>query len=465
MAIQSYDNLESFHDGFGGEALLPSDDGYDAARSLWNGDINRKPAVIARCTTADQVATAVASAQAQHLEIAVRGGGHNYAGHGCCDGGLMIDLSQMNDVTVDAAARRARCGGGTTWAELDAATQEHGLATIGGVISHTGVGGLTLGGGIGWLSRELGLACDNLVGATVVTAAGKIVHASADENADLFWALRGGGGNFGVVCEFEFALHEVGPIVNLGLFFWTLDRTTEALRFMRDFVDTVPAGIGVQIVGLNAPPAPFVPEEYHFAPGWILAVVGFRSPEEHATVIQPIRDTLAPTFEFVTPIPYTALQQMLDESAPWGILAYEKALYLEELTDDAIDVIAEQIPKKSSPMTIVPVFPLGGAFATVPDDETAFGGRRSTKFVFNISAAAPDAAVLDADRKWVRAFYDALLPHAKGHGTYVNFISDADEDRVRASYGAEKYERLAQIKRTYDPNNVFHLNANIKPAG
>ena len=229
----------------------------------------------------------------------------------------MIDLSQMNGVTVDPARRLAVCGGGTTWADLDAATQQHGLATIGGVISHTGVGGLTLGGGIGWLSRELGLACDNLVGATVVTADGRVLHTSSEEDPDLFWALRGGGGNFGVVCEFEFVLHEVGPMVNLGLFFWTIDRTVEVLRFLRDFVDELPSGFGVQIVGLNAPPAPFVPEQYQFEPGWVLAVVGLRSPEEHAAVIGPVRDTVPPTFEFVTPIPYTELQKMLDESAPW----------------------------------------------------------------------------------------------------------------------------------------------------
>ncbi len=464
MAIVSDDQLGSLKDDFGGEVLVPADDGYDAARSLWNGDIDRRPAVIARCTAPEQVARAISFARAHDLEIAVRGGGHNYAGHGCCEGGLMIDLSLMNGVTVDAAARRARCGGGTTWADLDAATQEHGLATTGGVISHTGVGGLTLGGGIGWLTREIALACDNLVGATVVTAAGEVVRASAGENADLYWALRGGGGNFGVVCEFDFALHQVGPMVNLGLFFWTLDQTVPAWRFMRDFVQDLPAGNGVQIVGLNAPPLPFVPENHHFAPGWALAVVGFVTPEEHAAVVQPIRDAVPPTWEFVTPIPYTALQQMLDESAPWGILGYEKALYLDEMTDEAIAVIAEHMPKKSSPMTIVPVFPMGGAYARVPDADTAWGGRRSAKYVFNISAVAPDAALLDADRKWVRAFYDALLPHASDDATYVNFLAEPDDDRVRASYGPEKYDRLARIKAKYDPENVFHLNANINPA-
>lgn len=465
MSTVRDDQLQSFARSFDGEVLLPADGGYDEARSLWNGDIDRRPAVIARCTTAGQVAEAVALARNTGMDLAVRGGGHNYAGHGCCDDGVMIDLSRMNSVEVDASARRARCGGGATWADLDAATQEFGLATIGGVISHTGVGGLTLGGGIGWLSRELGLACDNLVGATLVTADGATVHASAQENADLFWALRGGGGNFGVVCEFEFQLHDVGPLVNLGLFFWSLDRTVEALRFMRGLVETLPDGTGAQIVGLNAPPAPFVPEQYHFAPGWVLAVIGFGSSDEHAAVIEPVqRAATPPTFEFVTPIPYTELQKMLDESAPWGILGYEKALYLDELSDAAIDVIAAQMPKKASPMTIVPVFPLGGAYAERADEDTAFGGRRSAKFVFNISAVAPDPALLEADRTWVRTFYDALLPHSSGNATYVNFLAEPDDDRVRASYGPDKYERLAEIKAKYDPDNLFHLNANIRPA-
>jgi FAD/FMN-containing dehydrogenase len=459
------DQLVSLKASFGGEVLLPSDGGYDSARSLWNGDHDFRPAVIARCTTTDQVAAAIAFARAHDLEIAVRGGGHNYAGHGCCDDGLMIDLSAMNAVTVDPATKRARCGGGATWADFDAATQEHGLATPGGVISHTGVGGLTLGGGIGWLSRDYGLSCDNLVGATVVTADGGTLHASADENPDLFWALRGGGGNFGVVCEFEFALHDVGPMVHLALFFYGLDRTVEAMQYYRRFVDELPPGNGAQIVGLNAPPLPFVPEEHHFSPGWIVAVVGFGSPEAHAALIEPARAAVAPTWEFVTPIPYAMLQQMLNDSAPWGILAYEKALYLDDLTDEAIAVIAEQMPKKSSPMTIVPVFPMGGAYARVAEDAAAFGGSRQAKWVFNISASAPDQALLDADRAWVRSFYEALLPHAKGNASYVNFIAEPDDDRVRAAYGEAKYARLAAIKQTYDPANIFHRNANIKPAG
>jgi FAD/FMN-containing dehydrogenase len=299
--------------------------------------------------------------------------------------------------------------------------------------------------------------------ATVVTADGRIVTASATDNPDLHWALRGGGGNFGVVTEFEFALHPLGPLVNLGLFFWSVEHGGAALAFVRDFVATLPPAMGVLLVGTNAPPAPFVPEQYRLAPGYALVVVGWESPEQHAAVIQPIRDA-GPQFELVTPIPYTGLQQLQDESAPWGILAYEKALYLDELTDDALAVVDEHFRKKQSPMSVMPVFPMGGAFHDVADDATAFGGSRSTKWVFNLSAVAPVPELLAADRAWVRSFWDALRPHAAGSGGYVNFQNEVDEDRVRASYGAAKYDRLARIKAEYDPDNVFHRNANIKPA-
>jgi FAD/FMN-containing dehydrogenase len=458
--------VESFRKAFGGTVLGAGDDGYDSARALWNGAIDRKPLVIAQATTPQQVATAIGYGRERGLDIAVRGGGHNFAGHGVCEGGLMIDLSGMRSITVDPVARRARCGGGTTWAELDEATQAHGLAVPGGVISHTGVAGLTLGGGIGWLSRRAGLSCDNLVSARVVTADGSIVTASADEHPDLHWALRGGGGNFGVVTDFEFALHEVGPLVNLALFFWGVDKGRDALRLSRDVVNALPEGFGVLMNGLNAPPAPFVPEAHHFAPGFALVVVGFGSPEEHAAVMAPVREALPPLFELVTPIPYVMLQRMLDDSAPWGILGYEKALNLDEFTDAAIDVVVEHFPRKKSPMSIMPVFPMGGAFHDVADADTAFGGSRSTKWVFNIAAIAPTPDLLEADRAWVRAYWEALQPFASGSGSYVNFISDAaDDSRVRASYGAAKYDRLGRIKATYDPDNVFHLNANIKPAG
>jgi FAD/FMN-containing dehydrogenase len=457
--------IEALRAGFSGSVLTPADTGYDTARSVWNGSIDRRPALIARCATSDDVARAIRHGRDGGLEISVRGGGHNYAGHAVCEGGLMVDLSAMHDVSVDPVARIATCGGGATWEALDGAAQEHGLATPGGFISHTGVGGLTLGGGVGWLTKKAGLSCDNLVGAEVVTADSRIVHASASENGDLFWALRGGGGNFGVVTRFELALHPVGPMVNLGLFFWGLDRGTEALRFSRDFVSTLPRECaGFLAVALSAPPAPFVPEAHHFLPGHALLVVGFGTPDEHAACVDAVRAGLPPLFELVTPIPYVTLQQMFNESAAWGTLGYEKALYLDELSDAAIAVIAEHAPKKASPLSFCPTFLLTGAFLDKGDDDTAFGGARTEGLVFNISAAGPTQDLYEADRAWVRAFWDAMRPLATGSGGYVNFQADVDADRVRASYGAEKYARLARVKAEWDRDNVFHLNANIAPA-
>jgi hypothetical protein len=447
-----------------GEVLRPGDAGYDEARSVWNGDIDRRPALIVRCASAEDVAEAVALARRDGLELSIRGGGHNFAGSAVCDDGLMVDLSAMDGVTVDPGVRRARCGGGATWAGLDAATQAHGLAVTGGFISHTGVGGLTLGGGMGWLTRKAGLSADNLVAADVVLADGRVVRASAGEHDDLFWAIRGGGGNFGVVTQFEFALHEVAPLANLGLFFWGVDQGVEALRFSRDVVAGLPEGVGALIAGLSAPPAPFVPEQYQLQPGFALLLASWGSPDAHAELVAPVRDGLPALFELVTPIPYVELQKMFDEGNAWGTYAYEKALYLDELSDAALDVFAHHLPRKASPLSFVPVFPLDGAYARVGDDDTAFGGSRAARFCFNIAAICPAPELLTADREWVRSFWQALRPHSSGAGSYVNFMTDIEEDRVRAAYGEAKYDRLARIKAEYDPDNVFHLNANIKPA-
>jgi FAD/FMN-containing dehydrogenase len=341
----------------------------------------------------------------------------------------MIDLSRMNGVSVDPAARRARCGGGTTWAALDAATQEHGLATPGGTISHTGVGGLTLGGGFGWLTGKAGLSCENVVAAEVVTADGRILHASAAENPDLFWAIRGGGGNFGVVTSFEFQLHEVGPVVELGLLFWAQDRGAEALRLIAQVLPTLPPTMGTLLACLNAPPAPWVPAEHQLQPGYALLVAGFDGPDPHTAFLN----------------------------------AYEKAHYLDELSDGAIDVIVEQMPRKSSPMSFCPAFPLGGAYRDADENASAFGGSRSAGIVFNAAAVCPTPELLEADRAWVRGFWEALRPHANA-GSYINFMAEYDEDRVRAAFGP-KYDRLAAIKATYDPDNVFHRGVTSKPAG
>jgi hypothetical protein len=455
-------DIQMFRAGLIGKTLIPGDAGYDEARLAFNGEIDRHPAVIARCESAVDVAAAIGFARQQGLEISVRGGFHNASGCAVCEGGLMIDLSPMRQVKIDTAGKRAQVAGGATLGDLDAAAQAHGLAVPAGVVSHTGIGGIALGGGMGWLTPQYGLTADNLVSAEVVTADGRRLRAAADENPELFWALRGGGGNFGVVTEFEFRLHRVGPLVYLGLFFFGLDQGTEALRLSRDVEATLPADATVMIIGLNAPPAPFVPERFHHVRGYALAVVGFGTEGEHAQIVARIREALPPLFDFVTPIPYVALQQMFDEAFPWGVHAYDKGLYLDGLSDEAIAVIIDQQPRKTSPLSTLFIYSLGNGYADMGDDDTAFGGSRAARFSVFIVAAAHDSEALPADRTWVRNFWEALLPHAMGPGSYVN--AEAEFDRVQASYGPTKYERLARIKAKYDPDNVFHLNANIKPA-
>ena len=464
MALVDSSQVAALRGAIRGQACVPGDEGFADACNIWNGSITRRPAVVARCLGSDDVAAALLFAQEHDLEVSVRGGGHGFAGFALCDGGLTIDLSLLKSVSVDPQAGRVTCGGGVTWAELDAATQEHGLAVPGGQISHTGIGGLTLGGGFGWLTRKAGLTCDNLLGAEVVLADGRVVRASVEENADLYWAIRGGGGNFGVVTSFEFRLAEVGPMVNVGLFFFGLDQGAAMLRFVRDHLDELSEEVGLFIGGLNAPPAPFVPEHFQLQPCYALGMVGFGDETDHAEVVAPIYQ-LPHLFELVTPMPYVAVQQMFDESAPWGILAYEKAVYLDDLSDAAIDVITEYVPKRTSPMSFMPCFGLGGAYGRVAEDAAGFGGRRTIRFVVNIAAIAPTEELLETDTAWVRSFWSALVPHSQGIGGYVNFMSEDDGDRVRAAYGEDKYRRLAAIKAAYDPKNIFHLNANIKPNG
>ena len=462
VAGQGLDGLRS---RFTGRVITAADGDYDQARSVWNGAIDAHPAVIARCAGAHAVAAAAGFAQDAGLEISVRGGAHNFGGAAVGDGGLTIDLSALYQVTVDPGARTARVGGGATLAQLDAATQAHGLATPGGTVSHTGIGGLTLGGGFGWLTPQFGLSCDNLLSAQVVTAAGQVVRASADQHPDLFWALRGGGGNFGVVTEFEFQLHPVGPLAQLGLFFWDLEDGQAALTLAQQVTAGLPPRMGALIAGLNAPPAPFVPEQHHFRPGYALIVAAFGADAEHARLADQIRSALPPLFEFITPIPYTGLQQIIDEAVPWGILAYEKALYLDALSPEVISIITAQMQRKQSPMSQLLAVPMGGAFCQVPDEATAFGGSRAPGVMVNAAAIAPEPGLLAADRDWARQVWQDLLPYAPGTGSYVNFMTDYEADRVRATYGPDKYERLARIKAQYDPGNVFHRNPNITPAG
>ena len=447
-----------------GPVIAPGDSGFDEGRRVWNAEIDRRPALIARCTSAADVAAAIGFAREHGLEISVRGGAHNTAGTAVCEGGLMIDLSLLNTVTVDPAARRARAGGGALLADLDAATQAHGLAVPAGLISHTGVGGLTLGGGMGWLTRKYGLSIDNLASAEVVTADGRVLRAAPDEHPGLFWAIRGGGGNFGVVTSFEFRLHEVDPAVQFGLFFWSLEQGPEVLRLAREIVAAMPPDLNAVVGAVNAPPAPFVPPEHQLAPGYALLLTGFGSAPEHAALTARIRETIPPLFDLVTPVPYVELQKMLDEANAWGRHAYEKGTYVEDLSDEVIEVVTEHAPDKGSPMSLLLFYRLDGAYSQVSDDLTAFSGGRSPRYAVFIVGQAPDAGLLAAERGWARDLWEALRPHAIGSGDgYVNGTADYSGDRLRRSYGPAKYGRLARIKAEYDPDNVFHVNANIPP--
>ncbi|MGH9178305.1 MAG: FAD-binding oxidoreductase [Acidimicrobiales bacterium] len=447
-----------------GSVIDRTDPEYDEARRVWNADIDGHPAVIARCTSPEDVVAAIAFARRYDLEIAVRGGAHSMPGVSTVDDGLVIDLSLLNGVTVDPDARRAQVGGGALLRDLDAATQAHGLAVPAGLVSHTGVGGLTVGGGMGWLTRLAGLTIDNLVSAQVVTADGRFLRASDEENADLFWAIRGGGGNYGVVTGFEFRLHRVGPIVHVGLLFWSLDDGAEVLRLAREVIPALPPEVNVVIAGVNAPPAPFVPAEHHHQPGYGLFVVGFGSPEDHQGALAQLRGAVPPLWEFADSMPYVALQQMLDEANDWGFYCYDKGTYLAEISDDAIQAVTEHLPAKNSPLSLLLFYRLDGAYSDVPEDGTAFSGGRSPRYAVFIIGVCPTPELLQAERVWVRSMWDALRPCSIDIGSYVNAMTDVDEDRLRASYGPDKYARLGAIKRTYDPDNVFHRNANIKPA-
>lgn len=447
-----------------GSVLRPADAGFAQARAeaVFNGDIRRRPALIVRPASTEDVRRAVAWVREQGADLTVRGGGHSGSGACVAEGAVMLDLSRLADVRVDPQARRARVGGGATWAAVDAATAPHGLAVVGGTVSHTGVAGLTLGGGIGWLLGRQGLSSDNLVEATLVTADGRVVTASERSEPELFWGLRGAGANLGVVTELVFALHEVDPIADLGLFFWRAEDAAGPLRLAREHLFGLPDGMGAAVVGLSAPPEPFVPEEHRGVPGVAVVVVGWGDPEQHAAAVAPLRE-LGPLFELVTPIPHVALQQMLDAANPWGVLAYDKGLNLDELYDEAIDVLLTRLPRKRSPLSYVPVFALTGRYREIPEDATAWGSPRSARWAVAVVAFAEDEETLAADRAWARDLWQALRPHAGRDTLYVNFEAELDDARVRATYGA-KYRRLAALKAEWDPDNVFHHNANIPPA-
>ena len=443
-----------------GELIRPGDPGYDEARAIWNGAHDRRPALIVRCRGVADVLKAVEFARSEGLPIAVRGGGHSIPGFSTVDNGIVLDLSPMNGVRVDPGRRTVTAQAGCLWSDVDAETQAMGLAVTGGLVSSTGIAGFTLGGGIGWLVRRLGLTCDNLIGADIVTADGRYLHVSEDEHPELLWALRGGGGNFGVVTSFELRVHEVGPTVFAGLVFYPGEEAESVLQGFRAAASAAPDELSMAINLTTAPPAPFLPEEVHGKP--IVAVLGVWSgrAEDGDAATRPFRALAPVVVDLFGPMPYTTMQTMLDPLYPRGMWNYFRSAFFGELdgaVTGALTAAYTQVPNAFSELHI---HHLGGAMGRVPADATAFG-TRDRDFLLNVVARSVDAAGYPAAIEWARTAADGLGPDA---AAYVNFTGEAAEDRVRASYPKDTYERLVAVKDRYDPTNLFRLNQNIRPS-
>jgi FAD/FMN-containing dehydrogenase len=436
-----------------GAVILPEDAGYEAARRIWNGMIDRRPRAIARCASAADVAEAVQFAARRGMLVAVRGGGHNIAGNAVCDDGLVIDLAAMKEIRVDPESRRVRVGGGVVWGEIDAATQHYGLATTGGLVTTTGVAGYTLGGGLGYLMRSYGLACDNLVSVDVVTADGERLVASPRENEDLFWAVRGGGGNFGVVTSFEFRLHEVGPTLLAGSLAFPLAQARDVLRFYRDWTQAAPDHLTVY-AGLSA--------AEDGSPRVGVRAVYNGSLEDAARVVEPLRRFGAPLIDDIRPRPYVEVQRLVDPQFPSGRLNYWKANFLDELSDELIEIVVDAFARVPSRSSGIVFEQMGGAVARVGETETAFR-HRGAAFSLLLLGGWYDPSASEANVAWVRELWERTQPLSSA-GVYVNYLGTEGDERIRDAYGVN-YARLVDVKRTYDPRNVFRLNQNIRPGG
>lgn len=446
-----------------GDVVVPGSPEYDAARRVWNGDVDRHPSAIARCRGVADVMAAVRHARDHDLPASVRGGGHAVAGHAVLDDGLVIDLSGMTGARVDPVARTVQLEGGALNAHLDRESQAFGLAATGGFVSHTGAVGLTLGGGIGHLMRKLGLAVDAVRGADVVTADGSFVRASAEENPDLFWALRGGGGNFGVVTSLTMDLQPLGPQVLAGLVAWPAAQADAVLAFMRDFVADAPDELGLMANLRLAPPLPLFPPEVQGTPIIALVVTWSGDIATGERLLRPLRSFGTPVADAITTKAYTAHQKMLDAAVPHGRHYYWKSHRLAPLTGEVIDIICTHLGSITSPMSSVPIFCFGGAMARVPEDATAFPHRDAAHDINIVASWLPEqAGEADRHRAWVRGFFDDLAPHSRG--VYVNFTSDDAQSRVREAYSPTQWDRLRTIKAAWDPTNFFDRNANIPPA-
>ena len=454
--------LSALQAGLRGKMLNPLTQGYDEARTIWNAMIDRKPALIVQCAGASDVMQAVRFAVEQKLPIAVRGGGHNIAGNAVCDDGLMIDLSRMKSVRVDPVAQRAWVEPGATLADLDKETQAFGLAVPTGVNSTTGIAGLTLGGGFGWITRKFGLTIDNLLSADIVTADGQLRRASATENPDLFWAIRGGGGNFGVVTSFEFKLHKLGPQVLSGLVVHPFEDAEKVLKEYRRIVASAPDELTCWVVMRKAPPLPFLPAEWHGREVLVLAMCYTGDLAQGEKVTAELRKLGKPIADVVGPNPFAGWQQAFDPLLEPGARNYWKSHDFLELSDPAIAVLLQAVRQLPGPECEVFIAHVGGAAGRVATDATAFP-QRSSHFVMNVHARWREAAMDKACIDWSRKLFDAAAPHSAGTA-YINFMPEDEANRVQAAYGAN-YARLAEVKRRYDPMNVFHLNQNVAPAG
>ena len=447
--------------GFQGRLIGPDEADYDEARKVYNGMIDRRPAAIVRCADIADVIATVGCARQEGRVLSVRGGGHSVPGFGTNDDGIVCDLSPMTGIRVDAERRTARAEGGCTWGDLDHATHAFGLATTGGIISTTGVAGLTLGGGIGHLARGCGLSCDNLISADVVTADGQLVTASEDENADLFWALRGGGGNFGVVTSLEYRLHPVGEIYG-GPIFYPVDRAAELLAFYREFIAQAPEQLGAFFAFQIAPPLPFIPEDRHGETMCLIVACWTGPVAEGERAIAPLLEAAPVVAQHVGAMPYPALNGAFDALLPPGLQHYWKADFVRELTDDAIAAHVEHGPRVPCVEATVHLYPIDGACHRVASDATAFA-YRDARFACVIAGMWPDPADNETNTRWVRDYYDAIHPHSEPGG-YVNFMAGDDQHRIRDNYRGN-YQRLTEIKHRYDPDNLFRINQNIAPAG
>jgi FAD/FMN-containing dehydrogenase len=454
--------MEKFKASLRGELLRPGDPGYETARKVYNGMIDRRPSLIARCTNVSDVIASVRFARETRMLTAVRGGGHNAGGLGVCDNGLVIDLSPMKDVRIEPRMQTVRVEGGCTWGEVDRATHAFGLATPAGILSTTGVGGLTLGGGIGHLTRKCGLTVDNLLAADMVLADGRFITVSAEENPDLFWAIRGGGGNFGIVTSFLFRLHSIDT-VHAGPALWELEQAPEVLRFYRDFINGAPEEINGFFLFLVVPPGPPFPEPLHNRKMCGIVWCYSGPPDRFEDTFRPVRRFRTPAFELVGPMPYPALQSMFDALYPPGLQWYWKADFVNELSDEAIRLHVKHGSELPTPLSTMHLYPINGAAHRVDGDATAWSYRDAT-WAEVIVGVDPDPANNPRMIRWANAYWEALHPHSAG-GAYVNFMMhDEGQDRVKATY-RDNYERLVAVKAKYDPNNFFRVNQNIQPVG